>query len=622
MIFDGKNITIYLLFILWYKTPPDAGPAKNHTNRNRTAPLGVGYGTEKSMKNFKTPNYPLYETTVFRDFRVMTENVAAKYPDRYAISYKKNPRDTEVVHVTYAEARDFIRNLGTAFIAHGMRDKQVAIIGESSFEWICSYFALMSIGAVTVPIDKEYPAADIEGIVNRAECTAVCYSAAIADKIESIKANLPTVTSFFRLTGDEGEDTSIRALEAEGAALVAAGDNSYYDYEIDPDRMASIVFTSGTTGKGKGVMLSTTNIVSDMTQGMYLFDITPKTINVLPPHHTFGSTVNFVGHFSQGSEIYISSGIKYILNELKEQQPTHLVLVPLFVETFYKRIWAAAEKQGKAEALRKLMKISNNMRKAGIDMRKTLFKSVTSAFGGKLQMIICGGAALNQDIIDTFDAIGITILNGYGITECAPLITCNRNRFQKSGSVGTPIIGEQVKIKDPDENGEGEICVKGPNVMLGYFRDEEATAAVFDEEGYFRTGDCGRIDEDGWVYITGRIKNLIILSNGKNVYPEEIETELSRIYGVSEVVVYEGESRSDKNREVIVAEIYPDFEALEGRGIAGDEAVKSYFDAKVREANQNMAPYKSVGLVKIRKSEFIKNTSRKITRFNIDKSIE
>lgn len=577
---------------------------------------------EKRMKNYKNPNYPLYQTTVFEDFRIMTENVAAKYPDRYAISYKKNPRDTEVVHVTYAEARDFIRNLGTAFIARGLRDRHVAIIGESSFEWICTYFALMSIGAVTVPIDKEYPAADIAGIVERAECAAVCYSSIISDKIGSIREELGCVSSFFRLTGDEGDDTSIRQLEAEGAELVASGDNSYYNYEIDPDRLASIVFTSGTTGKGKGVMLSTTNIVSDMTQGMYLFDITPKTLNVLPPHHTFGSTVNFVGHFAQGSEIYISSGIKYILNELKEQQPTHLVLVPLFVETFYKRIWATAEKQGKADALRALMKFSNGLRRAGIDMRKTLFKSVTDAFGGKLQMIICGGAALNQDIIDTFDAIGITILNGYGITECAPLITCNRNRYQKSGSVGTPIIGEQVKIKDPDENGEGEICVKGPNVMLGYYRDEEATAAAFDEEGYFRTGDCGRIDEDGWVYITGRIKNLIILSNGKNVYPEEIETELSRIYGVSEVVVYAGESRADSSREVIVAEIYPDYEALEGRGIAGDEAVKSYFDTKVREANSNMAPYKAVGLVRVRKTEFVKNTSRKITRFNIDKSID
>lgn len=574
------------------------------------------------MKKAKSPNYPFYETTVFRDFRVMTENVAAKYPDRYAISYKKKPHDKEVIHVTYAQARDYIRNLGTACVELGLRERHVAIVGESSFEWIASYFALMSIGAVTVPIDKEYPASDISGIINRAECYAVFYSAAIKEKMESIRDQLGSVEKFVCMTSAELEDVSVADLERRGAQLVEEGDNSYYDYEIDPDRMASIVFTSGTTGKGKGVMLSQTNIVSDMTQGMYLFDITPKTMNVLPPHHTFGSTVNFVGHFAQGSEIYISAGIKYILNELKEQQPTHLVLVPLFVETFYKRIWATAEKQGKAGALRALMKFSNGLLKAGIDMRKTLFKSVTANFGGKLEMIICGGAALNQDIIDTFEAMGITVLNGYGITECAPLITCNRNLYQKNGSVGMPIVGELVKIADPNENGEGEICVKGPNVMLGYYQDPEATAAVFDEEGYFRTGDFGKLDEDGWLYITGRLKNLIILSNGKNVYPEEIETELSRIYGVNEVVVYAGESRSDSKREVIVAEIFPDYDSLAGRGIEGEEAVKKYFDEKVRAANTNMAPYKAVGMVKVRKAEFIKNTSRKITRFNIDKSID
>lgn len=574
------------------------------------------------MKKAKTPNYPFYETTVFENFRIMTENVAQKYPDRYAISYKKKPHDKQVVHVTYAEARDYIRNLGTACIELGLRDKHVAIVGESSFEWIVTYFALMSIGAVTVPIDKEYPAADIAGILDRAECHAVFYSAVIKNKIAEMRDGLSTVKQFVCMTGDECGDVFVSALEARGKELFEGGDNSYYDYEIDADRLASIVFTSGTTGKGKGVMLSTKNIVSDMTQGMYLFDITPKTMNVLPPHHTFGSTVNFVGHFAQGSEIYISAGIKYILSELQEQQPTHLVLVPLFVETFYKRIWATAEKQGKAKALRALMKASNGMRKVGIDMRKTLFKSVTDKFGGKLEMIICGGAALNQDIIDTFEALGITILNGYGITECAPLITCNRNLYQKNGSVGMPIVGEQVKISNPNENGEGEICVKGPNVMLGYYKDEEATASVFDEEGYFRTGDMGRLDEDGWLYITGRIKNLIILSNGKNVYPEEVETELSRIYGVNEVVVYAGESRSGSGREVIVAEIYPDYDGLKERGIDGDDAVKSYFDEKVRTANGNMAPYKAIGLVKIRKTEFVKNTSRKITRFNIDKSID
>ncbi len=565
-------------------------------------------------------NYPLYETTVFEDFRIMTENVANKYPDRVAYAFRTNPKDEKPTEVTFEQTRQYVRNLGTGFVFDGLREKHVAIVGEASFGWVASYYALMSIGAVTVPIDKELPAADIEGIINTAECEAVVYSAIIEDKMSSIKDSLPTVKKFYCI-GEVQNDyaVSLEATEKNGGVLFEGGDNSYYDYEIDPDKLASIVFTSGTTGKGKGVMLSQTNIVSDMTQGMYNFNITPKTLCVLPPHHTFGSTVNFVGHYAQGAEVYISNGLKYILNELKEQQPTHLVLVPLFVETFYKRIWATAEKTGKANLLRKMMKVSNAMRKVKIDARRLFFKDVLKVFGGKLEMIICGGAALNQDIIDTFEAIGITILNGYGITECAPLISCNRNKYQKKGSVGTPIIVEQVKIADPDENGEGEICVKGPNVMLGYYKNPEATAEVFDEEGFFKTGDYGKLDEEGWVYITGRLKNLIIFSNGKNVYPEEIETEISRIYGVNEVVVYAGESKTQKDKEVIVAEIYPDFDALKNRGI---EDVAKYFAEEMKAVNARMVSYKAVGKIKIRNEEFEKNTSRKIVRFKIDKSID
>lgn len=564
--------------------------------------------------------YPLYETTVFRDFRVMTENVARKYPDRIAISYKRDPHDRETVNVTYAEARDYIRNIGTELIAMGCRDKHVALIGESSYEWVCSYFSLMSIGSVVVPLDKDFPAEDLSDIMNKAECEFVVYSPLIEEKIKQIRGKVPSLKTLICMGDTSMQDAvKISDIETRGGERYKNGDNSYYDYEIDDERMATIVFTSGTTGKGKGVMLSQKNIVSDMTQGMYLFQITPRTMNVLPPHHTFGSTVNFVGHFAQGSSIYISSGLKYISNEMKEQRPTHLVLVPLFVETMYKKIWSTAEKEGKANALRMLIKVSNFLRKIGIDLRRKLFKSVLSSFGGQLEMIICGGAKLNQEIIDTFEAFGITILNGYGITECAPLISCNRNKYQKNGSVGVPIIGEQVKIKDPDENGEGEICVKGPNVMLGYYKDPEATAAVFDEEGYFMTGDYGKLDEDGWLYITGRLKNLIILSNGKNVYPEEIENEISGIYGVSEVVVYEGESKSQKDKGVIVAEIFPDFEALKLKGI---DDPQSYFESEIKKVNSRMAPYKAVKMVKIRNEEFAKNNSKKILRFTINKSID
>ncbi len=553
----------------------------------------------------------------------MVENVARKYPDRIAYSYKKDPRDTNTVDVTFSEVRDYVRNLGTELISLGCTDKKVAIVGETSYNWICSYFALMAIGAIVVPLDKDMPVNELTGLLDFAECEYIVYSTSVEEKIMQIGDSVPTLKTYICMGEPKMEPAlKLSDLAERGKAKFENGDNSYYDYEIDPDRLATIVFTSGTTGKGKGVMLSQKNIASDMTQGMYLFAITPKTMSVLPPHHTYCSTVVFVGHFSQGCTTFINSGLKYFLNEVKEQQPSHLVLVPLFVETMYKRIWNTAEKSGKANMLKRMIKVSNFLRKIGIDLRSVFFKSVLENFGGKLEMIISGGAAINQDIIDFFDAIGITILNGYGITECSPLVSCNRNKYQKKGSVGIPIIGEQVKIKDPDENGEGEICVKGPNVMLGYYKNPEATAAAFDEEGYFMTGDYGKLDDEGWLYITGRLKNIIILSNGKNVYPEEIEQEVQRIPGVSEVVVYAGETKNQSNKEVIVAEIFPDYELLKLKGIEGTQAIKEYFNKEIKNVNSRMAPHKTIRKVKIREEEFIKNTSKKILRHAIDKSID
>lgn len=565
-------------------------------------------------------NYPLYETTVFEDFRIMTENVADRYPDRVAFAYKDKPTDKDLVVMTYSEAREYIRNLGTGLISMGYSDKHVALVGESSVDWICSYFALMSIGSVVVPIDKDLPASDILDILNTAACEHLLYSSSIHAKIQEVVSSVPTLKTKVCMGIPAISDAfSISDVVRKGAALFEAGDRSYYNYPIDTDRLATIVFTSGTTGKGKGVMLSQKNIVLDMTNGMYFFALTPRTINFLPPHHTFGSTVNFVGHFAQGVTIYLSSGLRYIAQEIKEYRPTHLILVPLFMEKLYSKIWSSAEASGKAKLLRRMMKISNALRKVGIDLRRKLFKSVLAPFGGELELVICGGAALKQDIIDTFDAIGVTVLNGYGITECAPLVSCNRNKLQKKGSVGLPIMHEQVKIKDPNEDGEGEICIKGPNVMLGYYNAPEATAEVFDDEGYFCTGDLGKLDSEGWLYITGRLKNLIILSNGKNVYPEEIELKISKIRGVEEVVVYQGESRSASDKEIIVAEIYPNFEMLKSDGV---DDVQAYFDRQIREMNEEMVSYKKVGMVKIRDEEFAKNTSKKIVRFKIDKSVD
>ena len=575
-------------------------------------------------------NYPIYKTTFIDDMRSLVEEAAQNFSDSTAISYKENYWDKEVRKVSFTQWRDDVRNLGTALIANGLREENIAIVGENSYGWCCSFFAVMAIGSVTVPVDKELPVEDIDGIITTTGCKAVIFGKSAEAKVKEILRNggFKSVEILISVAAESSVATAdlagkklntLAQLQERGEQLYKDGDNSYYDYKIDTNRLASIVFTSGTTGKGKGVMLSQANIGLDMTLGMYNFDITRKTLHVLPPHHTFGSTVNYVGHLSQGCEVYISSGLKHVSVEIKEQLPTHLILVPAFLEAMNKKIWATARKTGKEGLLKMMMKVSDLLRKVGIDVRRKLFSSVLSAFGGKLELVICGGAKLDEDIIRTFDSLGITILNGYGITECAPLISANRNKYRKPGSVGTPILACRVKIDNPDENGEGEICVKGPNVMLGYYNNPEATAEVFDKDGFFHTGDYGKLDEEGWIYITGRKKNLIILSNGKNVYPEEIEADLQKVEGVSEVVVYAGESRVQKDKITIVAEIYPDAELLADKGVSD---LQAYFEGQVRILNAKMPSYKAVKHVKLRNVEFQKNTSRKITRFSIDKTID
>ena len=320
--------------------------------------------------------------------------------------------------------------------------------------------------------------------------------------------------------------------------------------------------------------------------------------------------------------MYISNGLKYVQKELKSEKPGHLILVPLYLETFYRRIKANLKSQGKDKLVNNMLKISNITRKASfglIDMRKKLFAQIRNAFGGEIKTIVTGGAPINQDIVEFFEGMGISVLNGYGITECAPLISVNRSRHVVKGSVGTVLDMDDVKIIDPNEDGEGEICVKGPNVMLGYYKNDEATAEAIDEEGYFRTGDYGKLTKDRILYITGRKKNLIILSNGKNVYPEEIENELISVPGVQDIIVYEGKSRRGMEYNAIVAEIFPDKDYIEKNGITD---VKAYLQGYLNQYNKTAVPYKKISVLKVRKEDFPKNTLRKIMRFKLDMSID
>ena len=540
-------------------------------------------------------NEILHERLDFDNIRHLIEWAGAEYGPKYAYSFRRNPHDKDVTKITFHQFRNEVRALASEMLSMGCAGKHCVVIGKFSYEWALMYFATLSIGAVLVPLDRDWHAEDLAETAKKAKGEFLFCDEDIADKAEVVSESLSLLAPAVYMLANKNE-RNVRTLIAYGYMKYQSNPDAYHDAPIDVEAMALLVFTSGTTGKGKGVMLSQKAVITDITAALPFIDYTEKTIGVLPPHHTYGSTIMFAAHAMIGAEVYASSGLRYITSELKEEKPGHLVLVPLYLETFYRKILANVKKQGKEEMLFRMIKVSNALRKLGIDNRKKFFGAVRSAFGGEIRTIISGGAPINPEILAFFDAIGISTLNGYGITECAPLIAVNHSRNVVEGSVGNVIDVDSVKISEPNEDGEGEILVKGPNVMLGYYEDESATAEAIDKDGYFHTGDYGRLDGD-ILYITGRKKNLIILSNGKNVYPEEIENELIAVPGVLEIVVYEGKSKRGLENNAIVAEIFPDKEYCEKNGITD---VKTHLKKYIDEYNKTAVPYKKIKLLKVR----------------------
>ena len=559
----------------------------------------------------------IHEPRYFDNVRALVEWGAEEYGNDAVYSFRPNPR-ADIVKKTFIEFREDVRALASEFLAMGCAGRHCVIIGKLSYEWALTYYAMLSIGGVLIPLDRDWQAEDLAATVERAEAQFLFCDADLKEKAAVIEGKVSFATPTVYLGGKD-DDVTIASLTEKGRSKFAADPNAYFNAPIDPHVMALLVFTSGTTGKGKGVMLSQSAILSDLSSVIPYMDFGKKTVGVLPPHHTFGSSVMLIGHMMIGSEIYISGGLRYVAKELKEQEPEHLVIVPLYLETFYRRIMANLKEKKKEKLVARMIKVSNALLKIGIDIRAKLFGEIRAAFGGKVKMIISGGAPINPEILNFFEAIGISTLNGYGITECAPIIAVNRSKNPVRGSVGHVLDIDTVKIDHPNEDGEGEIWVTGPNVMLGYFKDEAATKDAIDEEGYFKTGDYGKLDKNNVLYITGRKKNLIILSNGKNVYPEEIENELVATPGVIDIIVYEGQSKRGMEHNAIVAEVYPDMEYIQKNNITD---IKAHLQKYVDDYNRNAVPYKKIGVLKVRDTEFPKNTLRKIMRFKLDMSID
>lgn len=526
----------------------------------------------------------------------------------------KYPKGKEFVTVTAGEFAAMATRVAAGLKAAGLEGKRVAIIGETSPEWVATYLGTVASGGVAIPMDKELAVPEIEGFLASVNAEAIVYSASFNEKLAATKENHPTLKCFIPLDGEQDEKTlPFAALQQLGAKEIEAG---YVLPERDPEALATMLFTSGTTGTSKCVMLAEKNTVSCVNAACASVNFSDKDVllSVLPIHHTYELAI-MMAALTYGVFIGINDSLRHLMRNIAEIRPTGLILVPLFVSTIYKRIMDKARKAGKEKLLNSMIPVSNGLRAVGIDARRKIFASVHEAFGGRLEKIICGGAALNPELVKKFDAFGIQICEGYGITECSPLIAVNPYFANKPGSVGPAVPRCEARIAATGKNDlgydEGEIQAKGDNVMMGYYNNDEANAAAFTEDGWYRTGDVGYLDEDGYIHITGRLKSVIVLENGKNVFPEEIEEYLEDIGEIAESVVV-GRKAEGSDTVVLTAVVYPNKDAFP-EGASKEEMYKVIYD-RIMEQNKRVASFKKILALELRDEEFEKTTSKKIKR--------
>ena len=575
--------------------------------------------------NTSSDPYVVYKTSrPITDLKHMLNTSVELYGDNVAFR-QRFEKDKPFREITYREALDTVNGLGTALIAHGLKGKRISVIGENCYQWATSYLAAVCGTGVVVPLDKELSAEELKQLIIEADVSAVLFAKKYEKMFKEMMASGDTGLEMlvnFSPADECGEGVfSWESLVEEGKKLVESGDRSFIDAEIYADEMSVLLFTSGTTGIAKGVMLSHRNICEDLMSAPTILNVNTWDIffSVLPVHHTYECTCGFLMPLYKGASIAYCEGLKYIVKNLAEVQPTMILAVPLIFESLYNNIMKNVRKQGKEGLVRKVLALNKVTKKVGLDLNKLLLKDILKVFGGRMRVLISGGAAIDPAILQFFNDLGFISVQGYGLTECAPMAALNpdRHKYMRNSSVGHLLPGMEVKIEDKNEDGIGEICVKGPNVMLGYYNMPEETAKVI-KDGWFHTGDLGYVDDEEFIYITGRKKNVIITANGKNVFPEELEYYLGRSTMVSESMVWAQEDESGQDT-VIVATIKPDMEEVEaaiGKDAAGDDAqVEKLLWTEVDKINENLPFFKKIKKITVRREEFEKTTGKKIKRF-------
>ena len=558
----------------------------------------------------------IHDIIEIKDLKDMLKKSGEMYADKPAYKFKTEVEGQFDI-ITHKEFRDMVNSLGTALIKLGLKDKRIAVIGENRYEWGLSYLAITCGTGLVVPLDKSLPENEIKSLIERSEVEAICYSKKYDEVMEKLKKeNVGNLKHLISMDLSEHKDGiySLKELVKKGEKLIEEGDRSFLDAEIDAESMGIMLFTSGTTSMSKAVALSHKNICTNIMDIASTLDINSEDtmLSFLPMHHVFECTVGFLYPLYRGTTVAFCEGIKHIADNLKEYKISVMISVPVLFENMYKKLLKAIEKQGKLEKLQKGRKVSNVLRKMHIDVRKKLFKEIHDKLGGRIRLFISGAAALDVEVERGFNELGFRIAQGYGLTETSPVISTGTDDHYREGSIGQVMPSLEVRIGNPDADGIGEIQVKGPSVMLGYYNNEEANKKSF-VDGYFRTGDLGRMDNDGYLFISGREKSVIVLKNGKNIFPEELENLVNRIDGVSESMVY-GKPEDDGDYKICVKVVYDPEVMQEMYKLENEAEIYELIHQKVKEANKKMPAYKYIREVMITTEPLIKTTTQKIKR--------
>ena len=568
----------------------------------------------------KKLNSEVYKVDDVNDFRELLNRSAKKYPDHVAYEFKENlgKKDQKIVKKTYKEVKEEVEALGSSLLNFGLEGKKIALIGNNRYEWCESYFAVTTSNMVVVPLDKALPNGEIKSLIERSKADAVIYENKYSEVFEEIKGSGNSSLKFYinmDLKNDENGILSFRKWVDDGKKLIKNKKSKYQKIKIDNTKMSVLIFTSGTTNTAKGVMLSQKNITSNIASmarmsKMYDNDV---LLSFLPLHHTFECTITFLYGWYSGATVAFCDGLKYIAKNLEEYKISVFVAVPLVLETIYKKIQKGIRDQGKEKLVNMMSKLANFLLIFHIDIRRKVFKSVLDQLGGNLRIAYFGAASMDKKVIEGYNNFGIDTVQGYGLTETSPLIAAETDKEHCPGSVGMAPFNVQLKLEDVDENGVGEIVAKGPNIMLGYYENPEATAAVM-KDGWFHTGDLGRFNKDGYLFIAGRKKEVIVLKNGENVFPSDIEFLVNKLHYVKESILFPRENT--KGEIALGIKIVYDPDLI--KEMFGDKTEEEYKDLiweDIKVINQELSVFKRIKELIITTEPLEKTTTQKVKRF-------